>query len=76
MTDRPGPNTPASDRILQQTEAVQLSRLSSILNGLEGGACAMRRHVQEAMAAVRTGTYKVDALQLSRCIVGEALRPA
>lgn len=59
--------------IPHQTEAVQLSMLSSVLNGLESGACAMRRHAQEAMHAVRAGTYSVDAVQLSRRIVGEAL---
>lgn len=58
---------------LLANEAVQLSKLSSVLNGLEGGATAIRRHVVEAMRAVRSGTYCVDPLQLSRRIIGEAL---
>jgi hypothetical protein len=55
-------------------ESAQLSKLSSVLNGLEGGAQVMHRHIQEALRAVRAGTYHVDTIQLSRRIVGEALR--
>jgi hypothetical protein len=65
----------ASER-RHQMEAGQLSKLSSVLNGLEGGASAMRRHVQEAMRAVRSGTYTIDSLQLSRRIISEAMGPA
>ncbi len=60
--------------VRQHTEAVQqLSMLSSVLNGLESGASAMCRHAHEAMRAVRDGSYRVDAMQLSRRIVGEAM---
>jgi hypothetical protein len=57
-------------------DGAQLSRLSSVLNGLENGAMVMRRHVLQAMKAVRGGTYRVDPLQLSKRIVGEALGSA
>jgi len=70
------PVAASPETVMQQTDAFQLSRLSSVLNGLEGGACAMRRHVQEAMRAVRSGTYQIDPIQLSRRIVGEALGSA
>ncbi len=60
----------------QNSEGAQLSKLSSVLNGLENGASAIRRHVQQAMGAVRAGTYQVDPLQLSKRIVGEALGSA
>jgi hypothetical protein len=60
----------------EDSDGLQLSKLSSVLNGLESGASAIRRHVLEAMKAVRTGTYEVNAVELSRRIVGEALRPA
>ena len=60
----------------QNWEGAQLSKLSSVLNGLENGASAIRRHVQQAMSAVRAGTYSVDPVQLSKRIVGEALGPA
>jgi anti-sigma28 factor (negative regulator of flagellin synthesis) len=58
---------------VEQTEAIQLSRLSSVLNGLEIGARAMRRHAKEALRAVRQGTYRVDAAKLSRRIIREAI---
>lgn len=61
------------ENFLQQNEAAQLSNLSSVLNGLETGACLIHRHVQDAMQAVRSGTYRIDAVQLSRRIVGEAM---
>jgi hypothetical protein len=64
----------AKDTVLENPGATQLSRLSSVLNGLEGGASAMCRRTQEAIRAVRSGTYKVDPIQLSRRIVGDALR--
>jgi hypothetical protein len=54
-------------------DRAQLSKLSSVLNGLENGATMMRRQVQQAMYAVRGGTYQIDPLQLSKRIVGEAL---
>lgn len=57
-------------------DGAQLSRLSSVLNGLESGAMVMRRHVLQAMGAVRGGTYRVDPVQLSKRIVGEAMGPA
>lgn len=60
----------------QNWDGAQLSRLSSVLNGLEGGAALMRGHVQQAMRAVRSGTYQVEAMKLSRRIVGEAMGPA
>lgn len=34
----------------------------------------MQRHIQETMSAINAGTYRIDPLQLSRRIVGEALR--
>lgn len=61
------------DAGLRNLEPGQLSRLSSVLNGLEGGARAMCRHTQDAMKAVQSGTYRVDPIQLSRRIVGDAL---
>jgi len=60
----------------QSSDGAQLSKLSSVLNGLENGASAIRRHVYQAMSAVRDGSYNVDSLQLSKRIVGEALGSA
>jgi len=55
-------------------DSTQLFKLSSVLNGLEGGAQMMQRQLQEAVRAVADGTYRVDTIILSRRIVGEALR--
>ena len=62
------------DEFVQVRDGAQLSRLSSVLNGLEGGAQMMQRNLQEAGQAVKAGTYCVDPIQLSKRIVGEALR--
>jgi hypothetical protein len=51
----------------------QLTRLSSVLNGLRRGATAMRAQFVQAMGAVKSGTYKVDPMQVSRRIVGDSL---
>lgn len=76
-TSSTGPGTDngaaAPETVLLHNEATQLSNLSSVLNGLESGASLIRRHVQDAMRAVRSGTYRVDAAQLSRRIVREAM---
>ena len=65
-----------TDTVAHTAETFQLTRLSSVLNGLENGASAMRRHAVEAMKAVRAGTYAVDPVKLSRRIVGETLGPS
>ncbi|HEY3937658.1 MAG TPA: hypothetical protein VGL97_09520 [Bryobacteraceae bacterium] len=51
----------------------QLTRLSSVLNGLRRGATVMRAQFVQAMGAVKAGTYKVDPMQVSRRIVGDSL---
>jgi anti-sigma28 factor (negative regulator of flagellin synthesis) len=60
----------------ESIDVAQLSKLSSVLNGLEHGACAMRRRARQLMRAVRSGTYKVDPLKLSRRIIGDTLSSA
>jgi anti-sigma28 factor (negative regulator of flagellin synthesis) len=58
------------------TDGTQLSKLSSVLNGLEQGACAMQRRARQLMRAVRSGTYEVDSLKLSRRIIGDTVASA
>jgi len=58
-------NTPQDD--------LQLTKLSGVLNGLKKGASAMRAQVAQVMTSVRSGTYQVDSMQVSRSIVGESL---
>ncbi|MGI8959469.1 MAG: hypothetical protein ACR2IV_06880 [Bryobacteraceae bacterium] len=57
-------------------QGTQLSKLSSVLNGLEQGASAMRRQAQQLMRAVQSDTYEVDPIKLSRRIIGDALASA
>ncbi len=52
---------------------LQLTNLSSVLNGLQHGASAMQQHVSQAMAAIKAGTYKVDASAVSRLLISESL---
>jgi hypothetical protein len=54
-------------------DATQLTKLSSVLNGLKRGATAMRAQVTQAMGAVRSGDYHVDPLQVSRSIVLDSM---
>jgi hypothetical protein len=54
-------------------DASQLTKLSSVLNGLKRGASAMRAQVTHAMEAVRSGDYRVDPLQVSRSIVLDSM---
>jgi hypothetical protein len=58
------------------TDGAQLSKLSSVLNGLERGASAMRRRTRQLMRAVRADTYEVDPLKLSRRIIGDTVASA
>ena len=66
---------PASKEAAQQApeDASQLTKLSSVLNGLKRGATAMRAQVTQAMGAVRSGDYHVDPLQVSRSIVLDSM---
>lgn len=59
--------------LLEQEDASQLTKLSSVLNGLKLGATQMREQVMHAVAAVRSGEYHVDPLRVSRSIVLDSL---
>jgi hypothetical protein len=67
----------AAATALQETIApqddMQLTKLSSVLSSLKKGASIMRSQAAQVMKAVRSGTYQVDPLQVSRSIVGESL---
>jgi hypothetical protein len=54
-------------------DASQLTKLSSVLNGLKRGATAIRAQVMHAMVAVQSGEYHVDPLQVSRSIILDTL---
>lgn len=55
------------------SERAQLFQLSSVLNGLESGASAMRKQALQVMWMVRQGSYHVDPAQLSSRIIGDAM---
>jgi hypothetical protein len=59
---------------VEEEGCIQLSRLSSVLNGLEGGAQMMHRHLLQTSDAIKAGSYRVDPLKVSHRIIGEALR--
>jgi anti-sigma28 factor (negative regulator of flagellin synthesis) len=52
---------------------MQLTKLSTVLNSLKKGATVMRNQVTQVMGAVRSGSYQIDALAVSRSIVGDSL---
>ncbi|MBV8810732.1 MAG: hypothetical protein JO033_18855 [Acidobacteriaceae bacterium] len=52
---------------------LQLTRLSSVINGLELGASKMRAKAAYLMTAVASGNYRVDASQVSRRIIVDCL---
>jgi hypothetical protein len=65
-----------SNSLPNNSEAVsQLNKLSSVINGLNKGAKAIRSHMTVASGAVRSGTYRVDPLQISQRIIRDCLRP-
>lgn len=66
--------TPVSGDCAPAASELQLAKLGSVLNGLEYGAFAMRQHIEQAMAAIQSGTYKIDARAVSRLIIGESFK--
>lgn len=53
---------------------IQLTRLSSVLNGLENGAHALRAQAVKAREEFKTGQYHVDPVKLSQRIIRDCLR--
>ena len=73
--NRQAPSNPAqtAQEPLPPDDDFQLTKLSSVLNGLRKGASVMRAQFVQAMNAVKSGTYQVDPMQVSRRIVGDSL---
>lgn len=71
-----GMDSSSGNEKLDQTDGVQLTKLSSVLNGLESGAAMMRRQAQQVLSAVRSGTYRVDPMNLSKRIVRDSFGAA
>ena len=71
--DAPTASTVAALEITEPRDDLQLTKLSTVLNGLKKGASAVRTQVSQVMGAVRAGSYQVDAMAVSRSIVGDSL---
>lgn len=67
-------NKPVSGDSALEVGEPQLAKLGSVLNGLQHGASAMQQHICQAMAALKAGTYKVDASAVSRLLIRECLQ--
>ena len=52
---------------------VQLTRLSSVLNSLQTNAAQTRAQYVQADSKVKSGTYTIDPLEVSRSIVQDLL---
>ncbi len=64
---RPGSSTE------EYADGVQLSRLSSVLNGLAAGAAAGAERISSLSALVQSGAYQVRPVQLSQRMIDDAL---
>jgi len=64
---------PSSPESIPQDAEFQLSKLSSVINGLNRGATVIRSHINAASGAVQAGTYSVDPLRVSERIVRDCL---
>ncbi len=51
----------------------QLTRLSSVLNGLQSNAATTRANYVQAYNKIKSGSYSVDPLEVSRSIVEDML---
>jgi hypothetical protein len=65
-----------ADDATSSSYQTQLTRLSSILNGLQLGATQIRSQYLNAASQVKAGTYQLDPLQISRSIVSDLLGPS
>jgi len=66
-------STAAAAEARAPQDDLQLTRLSGVLNSFKKSATAVRSQVTQVMSAVRSGTYQVDPMAVSRSIVGDAL---
>lgn len=75
-TTRSGAET-TNASLLQESstpqDALQFTKLSSALSSLKKSSSVMRSQATQVMSSVRSGTYQIDPMQVSRSIVGESL---
>ncbi len=64
-----------SDDATTSTYQSQLSKLSSVLSGLQLGASKIRTQAVNAANQIKAGTYNLDPLQISKSIISDLLGP-
>jgi anti-sigma28 factor (negative regulator of flagellin synthesis) len=62
-----------SDETQASPLQAQLTRLSSVLNSLQSNAANTRAQYVQASNKVKSGTYKVDSLDVSKSIIQDLL---
>jgi anti-sigma28 factor (negative regulator of flagellin synthesis) len=65
--------TAQSDETQSSPLQAQVTRLSSVLNSLQANAANTRAQYVQASNKVKSGTYKVDSLDVSKSIVQDLL---
>jgi anti-sigma28 factor (negative regulator of flagellin synthesis) len=65
----------SSDDTTTSAYQSQLSRLSSVLSGLQLGANKIRAQALNAANQIKSGNYNLDPLQVSKSIVSDLLGP-
>jgi hypothetical protein len=64
---------PATDEAHASPLQAQLTRLSSVLNSLQTNATANSAQLDAVSSQVKSGTYSVDSLDVSRSMVSDLL---
>jgi hypothetical protein len=67
----------ASSALAEDTQVsphqAQLSRLNTVLNSLQKNATVTRSQALRAASQIKSGTYQIDSLLVSKSIVGDLL---
>jgi anti-sigma28 factor (negative regulator of flagellin synthesis) len=74
ITQSTGPIGRTSGSGEEHSDGVQLSRLSSVLNGFASDAAGSTR-VSSLSTLVQSGAYQINPLQVSERMIDDALRP-
>lgn len=74
ITQSTGPGGRTASSGEEHSDGVQLSRLSSVLNGLAGDAIGSKR-ISSLSTLVKSGAYQINPLQVSERMIDDALRP-
>jgi anti-sigma28 factor (negative regulator of flagellin synthesis) len=70
-----GASPGVSDDATTSSYQSQLSKLSSVLSGLQLGANKIRSQAVSTASQIKSGTYKLDPMQISKSIISDLLGP-